>query len=337
MVRTKKRGCENREGDEGEDAGVWVEAKRLKHLGDLEPDLGLRCVLYLKAAMMFTVNIRRIKQISQTLNLLRHTLNLLTSKKMMIKDVRLEVLCLRAQALLQVELQRLQTLKDTGPESNNAYYEEDDQPPEAKRLKVDTGIKTEPGVETEDEQYEEKRRTDDVVGSENSNLTKHCLAFCSQLASQGRSFKMSLDIGSHFSFSLDTSEQTVTEKAEVAKDGENKGNKVTDGDNKGITEEGGDNKGNKVADGNIKGITIEDGDNKGNKVENNQAGSSSLSSESLRLWQLASSLLAGTGGQEAGQFFQQLEVEVGALGLEAGLEGLLTYTNRALEIISPQQ
>ena len=287
-----------------------VDGKRVKNLGDKEPDVGLKCVLYLKAAMLFTAHKRskRVKRIGQTLNLLQRTMNLLKSKQMKIKDVRLEVLCLRAQALLLVELHRQQTLKDTAKELNISYNEEDDQPPEAKRARVDTEIKTEPGQETEEEECVERTGPGDAATSEISSLPKPCLSSYSHLA---------------------TSEQSVTVKAEVP------------------------------GDGNSQGI----------KEEPDQANSSRLPSESQRLWHLASSLLvgaggqeagtggqeagtggqeagtggqdagtggqgAGTGGQEAGLFFQQLELEVGALGLEAGLGALLTYTNRALGIIS---
>ena len=49
------------------------------------------------------------------------------------------------------------------------------------------------------------------VRQEDSTLVTQCLDFCQQLASHGKSFSISLKLGSNFSFSLDTMEKITTE------------------------------------------------------------------------------------------------------------------------------
>ena len=42
------------------------------------------------------------------------------------------------------------------------------------------------------------------MGEDNSNLASQCMAFCQALASKGQTFSFALNVGSSFTFSLDT-------------------------------------------------------------------------------------------------------------------------------------
>ena len=56
-----------------------------------------------------------------------------------------------------------------------------------------------------------------AMGEEGSDLTSQCMAFCQALASKGRLFTFTLNVGTSFLFSLDTRGDNTSTSSNVKK------------------------------------------------------------------------------------------------------------------------
>jgi len=135
---------ERRQQDEAfddDEENVVDEAKRLKHEADHEQNMEIKCRKYLQAIMMFSVSGSKTEMMGdkmsaynmyiQTLQLIKYVMKLTGSKNKKDVDIRLVVLSLRAQSLLNLRLYKMKRheLKDYQRTIQDVLAKsEDDQP-----------------------------------------------------------------------------------------------------------------------------------------------------------------------------------------------------------------